>query len=624
MSGNANKNFPKNVIHIYDGDRFEDLEIENSEDVLRGIDNILENFEIKILNPLRSDKKLLVLDVDYTLTCYEGTPRDFLDDMMKIVYENYDIVLWSAMTGEFTETRIKSLELLGNPNYKIAFCLERDCMVPVFSWKFDDYIYVKALDLIWKKFPRYSIKNTIIFDDNWRNYALNRTAGLSTTRHRESSSPNGRTELLRVAEYLTLVSKLINLDIFDHNQWMSNQVLIGKQNIKSFERATTIEDEVAMSSLSSDPHITLHLLSSSPIPELPYHGREGPPGHRLSKTLTFVEKDKLKNEIELLDLVSPELYASEMTRNAEKWDVEVLSPLRDGKKLLILDLGYTLCDPDVPSFPSLKARRPHLSQLLTRVYRHYDIVIWSDMTREDSSEALREMGIINDENYKIAFHLSFEEMMTVTTSQSGSVHLKPVEFVWKKFPEFSAKNTVIIDDNKWYFALNYQSGCEVMPYKARNEDLDVELEFLASYLEWIAFFDNFQNLNHKNWRCPRNVVIGNKKIVDQKRRVDIEWHLNKLKFVNVPEDVTVGELKYFIHDTIGVPVARQVLLFNVPVGFKYEGGRVLEADVGSPETLAWKKLLEKNRWNVGYEEAGGKALPRDSCPRVQKKTRKSF
>ncbi|XP_015108497.1 uncharacterized protein LOC107035542 [Diachasma alloeum] len=613
MNVNTNNNFPKNVSHIYDGDRFEDLEIENSEDVLLGIDDILENYEIEIVNPLRSDKKLLVLDVDYTLTCYDGTPRDFLDEMLKIIYENYDIVLWSAMTREFAENRIKSLKLRGNPNYKIAFCLERDAMVPVFSWKFDDYVYVKALELIWKKFPRYSVKNTIIFDDNWRNYALNKTAGLSTTRHREVSCSNVRSELMRVAEYLTLISKLINLDIFDHNHWMSNQVMISKQNIKSFERATTLEDEVTMSALSPDPHITLHLLSSTPIPELPYHGGERQTGRRISKTLTFIEKDKSKNEISLLDLVTPEVYTAEMAKKTATWDIEVLNPLRDGKKLLILDLGYTLCDPDVPSFPSVKARRPHLSQLLTRAYRHYDIVIWSDMTREDSSEALREMGIIDDENYKIAFHLTVQEMMIVTTSQSGSVHLKPLEFVWGKFPRFSPRNTVIIDDNKWYFALNHQSGCEVMPYKARNEQLDVELEFLASYLEWIAFFENFQNLNHRHWRCPKNVLIANnKRIVDQRRRVDIEWHLNKLKFVNVPGDVTVGELKYFIHDTVGVAVACQVLLFNVPVGYKYEGGRVLERDVGGSEARGWKKLLEKNPWNgMGYGEAGGKALPRD-------------
>ncbi|XP_011299565.1 uncharacterized protein [Fopius arisanus] len=612
------RNAPQNVNHIYDGDRFEDLEIENSEDVLRGIDNILENYKIIIVNPPRREKKLLVVDVDYTLTCHDGTPRDFVDEMFTSVYEHYDIVLWTASTRDFLESRIKIMKLQENVNFKIAFCLEGEAMVPVFSWKFDDYIYVKALDLIWKKFPRYSVKNTIIFDDNWRNYALNKTCGLSTARYREVSCSTVRSELLRVAEYLKIISRLINLDIFDHNHWTSNHLNISRRGIKFFERAIKTEDETTMSALSPVPQIVLHLLSAIDLPDLPYQRREGHTSQKISKTLTFVEKDKTKNEIEKVDLVSPEVYSAEMTKNLARHEIKLLNPWRDGKKLLVLDLGYTLCDPEFPSFPSVKARRPHLSQLLTRAYRYYDIVIWSDMSVEDSSEALGKMGIINDDNYRIALHLTVREMIVVKTVQYGSGILKPLEFIWRKFPWFSSRNTVIIDDNRWYFAMNYQSGCEVKPYKVRNENLDVELEFLASYLEWIAFFEDFENLNHENWRCPKKVFIDKKKRIVQKRfRVEIEWPLNKLRFVNVPADVTVGELKYFIHETIGIELEQQVLLFNVPPGYIYEGGGLSKRDAVVFDSCRWEEILEKSR-------AGLKVVGKDRSLPIKTKNRQSL
>lgn len=330
--------------------------------------------------------------------------------------------------------------------------------------------------------------------------------------------------------------------------------------------AVAIEDDVPINALSPDSLITLYLWISPELPDLPYNEKECHQSlQKTSKTLTFIEKDRTKNEIEILDLANPDLYTTEMTRKISSCDIEILNPLRHGKKLLILDLGYTLCDPDVTSFPSVKARRPHSSQLLTRAYRYYDIVIWSDMSREDAWNGLKKMGIIDDDQYKITFYLTVEEMIIVKTSEYGSVHVKPLEFIWRKFPRYTSKNTIIIDDNKWYFALNYQSGCEVKPYKTRNEELDVELEFLASYLEWIALFPTFENLNHANWRCPRKVFrTDNKKFMEQKRRfrVDVEWHHNRLTFRNVPGDVTAGELKYFVHGSIGTAVDSQVLLFS--------------------------------------------------------------
>lgn len=57
--------------------------------------------------------------------------------------------------------------------------------------------------------------------------------------------------------------------------------------------------------------------------------------------------------------------------------MEVLNPPREGKKLLVLDVDYTLFDHRSCAETGVELMRPYLHEFLTSAYEDYDIVIWS-------------------------------------------------------------------------------------------------------------------------------------------------------------------------------------------------------------------------------------------------------
>jgi len=66
-----------------------------------------------------------------------------------------------------------------------------------------------------------------------------------------------------------------------------------------------------------------------------------------------------------------------LRKRIEKYKVAPLNAPRDGKKLLVLDIDYTLFDHRSTAENPLELMRPHLHEMLTAAYVHYDIVIWS-------------------------------------------------------------------------------------------------------------------------------------------------------------------------------------------------------------------------------------------------------
>ncbi|XP_049849144.1 ubiquitin-like domain-containing CTD phosphatase 1, partial [Schistocerca gregaria] len=56
---------------------------------------------------------------------------------------------------------------------------------------------------------------------------------------------------------------------------------------------------------------------------------------------------------------------------------EQLAEPRKGKKLLVLDIDYTLFECRSCVGNASESTRPHLHEFLAAVYRHYDIFIWS-------------------------------------------------------------------------------------------------------------------------------------------------------------------------------------------------------------------------------------------------------
>lgn len=219
----------------------------------------------------------------------------------------------------------------------------------------------------------------------------------------------------------------------------------------------------------------------------------------------FVD-DNDNNEAE----VAPELREENLKKlnnRIETTKVEELNPAREGKRLLVLDVDYTLFDHLSSVESTLEQTRPFLHEFLRSAYAHYDIVIWSATSMKWVELKCREMGMLEKESdYKLRFLLDERPMITIYADHRGKkrVHrVKPLEFIWRRFPMYTAANTIMFDDCSHNFALNKQSGLKIKPFANCHvaRATDQELLLLASYLELIArTVPDFRELNHSKWK----------------------------------------------------------------------------------------------------------------------------
>lgn len=81
---------------------------------------------------------------------------------------------------------------------------------------------VKALGIIWSRFPNYSAKNTIHVDDLARNFAMNPANGLRVHAYKNSKkAKGGDRELLYVARYLLQLVGVEDFTTVDHSKFRS-------------------------------------------------------------------------------------------------------------------------------------------------------------------------------------------------------------------------------------------------------------------------------------------------------------------------------------------------------------------------------------------------------------------
>ncbi|XP_041049688.1 ubiquitin-like domain-containing CTD phosphatase 1 isoform X2 [Carcharodon carcharias] len=174
-------------------------------------------------------------------------------------------------------------------------------------------------------------------------------------------------------------------------------------------------------------------------------------------------------EEDVIEVENREENLAKIARRVKDYKVEVLNQPREGKKLLVLDVDYTLF-----AATSMK---------------------WIEVK-------MKELGVTTHANYKITFMLDSAAMITVHTPKRGVVEVKPLGVIWDKFPEFyTRKNTIMFDDIGRNFLMNPQNGLKIRPFmKAHlNRDKDRELLKLSQYLKEIGKLDDFTDLNHKHW-----------------------------------------------------------------------------------------------------------------------------
>ncbi|KAH8117067.1 HAD IIID h [Phellopilus nigrolimitatus] len=184
--------------------------------------------------------------------------------------------------------------------------------------------------------------------------------------------------------------------------------------------------------------------------------------------------------------------------------LNLMYPLREGKKLLVLDIDYTILDTKPlleGSLPPTECARPRLHEFLEAVYPFYDICIWSQTSWIWLETKLHELGMIGSDrrHYKTCMFKVFSKR----NGQQFPHHVKPLQIIWNLFPQYNASNSIHVDDLGRNFALNPGEGLKISAFKeayTTHAAEDRELEKLARYMVHIAAVDDLRTVNHKDWK----------------------------------------------------------------------------------------------------------------------------
>ncbi|XP_021740433.1 ubiquitin-like domain-containing CTD phosphatase [Chenopodium quinoa] len=205
---------------------------------------------------------------------------------------------------------------------------------------------------------------------------------------------------------------------------------------------------------------------------------------------------------EAVDLKDKEVNKQKLRRRIDQYKIKVRNPCRKGKKLLVLDIDYTLFDHRSTAENPLQLMRPYLHDFLTAAYAEYDIMIWSATSMKWVELKMGQLGVLNNPNYKITALLDHLAMITVQSESRGVFDCKPLGLIWAHFPEYyNSTNTIMFDDLRRNFVMNPQNGLTIRPFRKAhaNRENDKELVKLTQYLLSIAEGGDLSALDHRSW-----------------------------------------------------------------------------------------------------------------------------
>jgi len=231
---------------------------------------------------------------------------------------------------------------------------------------------------------------------------------------------------------------------------------------------------------------------------------------------TQTKPENLPEVINDFDIEEEEVAIQDREFNLEKiekrvrdYEVKVINPSRENKKLLVLDIDYTLFDHRSVAEAGWELMRPFLHEFLETAYQDYDICIWSATNMKWIEEKMKLLGCSNNPNYKLAFYLDSRAMISIQTEKYGIVDVKPLGVIWGKYEQYNKKNTIMFDDLRRNFLMNPQNGLKIRPFREahKNRSTDKELVGLAKYLAKIAKLDDMSGLRHSKWEryCSENM-----------------------------------------------------------------------------------------------------------------------
>jgi len=171
--------------------------------------------------------------------------------------------------------------------------------------------------------------------------------------------------------------------------------------------------------------------------------------------------------------------------------------------LLILDIDETLLfatehrlerEPDCIIGPYYAYRRPFLDEFLSRCQQHFDLAVWS------SSSADYVAAIIRDAlpaDVRLEFAWSRDRcVQRFDPEWQSSYFVKDLKKV--KRLGYVLDRILIIDDTRAKVERNFGNAIYVAPYDGSSND--VELKYLASYLESLKSATNVRLIEKRGWK----------------------------------------------------------------------------------------------------------------------------
>ncbi|BGP12797.1 hypothetical protein JCM10213_008058 [Rhodosporidiobolus nylandii] len=201
-----------------------------------------------------------------------------------------------------------------------------------------------------------------------------------------------------------------------------------------------------------------------------------------------------------------------LKETAEKLTIDLMDQPRPGKKLLVIDLDYCVLDTkgwQEPTFSTQLFMRPYLHDMLSIISPYYDVVFWSQTHWRWLEQKLLELDVVGPSKkgkWNIVTTLDHGPMFDVYSEKNGQSwkhQVKALGIIWAKFPgQYTAENTLHIDDLSRNFALNPKNGIKVHAYKDAlfNGSTDRELLYVAKYLLQLVDKADVTQFDHSRFR----------------------------------------------------------------------------------------------------------------------------
>lgn len=163
-------------------------------------------------------------------------------------------------------------------------------------------------------------------------------------------------------------------------------------------------------------------------------------------------------------------------------DSTVINSLRPDERQPKGFIGYTMMDDKDKYADFIVYERPHLQEFLDFIFANYNVAVWTAASQDYAIFIVDKILIQNRPERKLKFLLF--DYHTDLFAKDNDI-LKDLRFVYKTFPEFNEKNTIIVDDNPEVFSLQLPNAYPIPAFEVKDKDAinDKELLYLIEKLK---------------------------------------------------------------------------------------------------------------------------------------------